>query len=88
MDDYGCILLLTTAVAQYSNMSDNNPYKITLDDVYVKKIEKTKKGFYASIATTVADDVEYEAFYEWSTKAMSLRVLKQIDKFTINLGEY
>ena len=87
MDDYGCILLLTTAVAQYSNMSDDNSYTITLSDVYVKEIKKTNVGFLAVIETAVNDNVQYEAFYKWEPKSISLRVFKEIDNITIKLGD-
>ena len=87
MDDASCLLILQTAVAQYSNMSEHNPYTIKLYDVYVIMTEKTSRYFQASMKTTVNDNRFYLCYYEWKTGTITIRVFEEVDKLSVKRGE-
>ena len=87
-DDVNCLLILKTAVGQYSNRKYYGQYAIGLSDVYVIQIDKTQKYFNAVIKTTVNDNITYGASYEFKTGNVSIRAYQQIDKIVINKGEF
>jgi hypothetical protein len=87
-DDVNCLLILKTAVGQYSNRKYYPEYTIGLSDVYVIQTDKTRKYFNAVIKTTVNDNLIYGASYEFKTGNVSIRVYHQIDKLVINKGEF
>ncbi len=87
-DDVNCLLILKTAVGQYSNRKYYGQYTIGLSDVYVIQTDKTLKYLNAVVKTTINDNVIYGASYEFKTGNVSIRAYQQIDKIVINKGEF